>query len=108
MELVAGQPYLTQMLLAAADRGVDDADRERRFEHAVRALEAERNPHVTYLFQLIKSDSGLVQIVRELLRTEDGIRTESVTPIATLPWSAVLRAFVTVCSKFPQQIVRLC
>jgi len=66
-EVVGGQPYLLQTLLAAADRGSDRDDRERRFVHAMNALRARRNSHVTFLFELIKRDEQLLRVVRELL-----------------------------------------
>jgi nucleoside phosphorylase len=72
-EVVGGQPYLTQLLLAAVERGESPEDREARFAHAVRALQEERNPHITYLFQLVRSDPGLVEIVQALLASPGGI-----------------------------------
>ena len=72
-ELVGGQPFLLQTLLAAADRGRNAAERAERFEHAVDTLRHGRNNHVAFLFQLVRRDEALAGILRRLLENPDGI-----------------------------------
>jgi len=76
-ELVGGQPFLLQTLLAAADRGANDAERASRFEYAVESLRHGRNSHVAFLFQLVRRDEALAGILRRILESPEGIRYHS-------------------------------
>lgn len=84
-ELVGGQPYLLQVLLAAAG---DSAGRNQRFDEAVGRLRDGTDRHVVALFDRVLGDEDATRVVGAMLDAGGEIDLNPINP--THQWLQVL------------------
>lgn len=79
-ELVAGQPYLLQLLLDAVAKRTSDEDRTAAFDATITNLRLGRDRHLTSLFERVLADADTSTVVTELVAAGQAITFSAADP----------------------------
>jgi len=72
-EIVGGQPYLLQTLLAAASAGADDSERRALFDGELKRIRHGGDRHIVAVFERALAEPRLGELLAQVAQSPDGI-----------------------------------